>query len=255
MSGKRPGQKPAKKKVDPEKLAAKRERRAQAKALREAQRRKEQRKKLLIQIGVLAAVAVVAVGVTIAIMKSSEPEKVPAPAGFADDGSITVGDPDAEVVVTLVEDFACPHCAALHQETKDLLDGYAAGDEVKVEYRPIGFVTDYSPRALNAAICAVEDAPESWTPMHDALFENQPAEGDSLSDGQLTSLAVEAGADEQAVSTCIADNDHENWVDYITHTVRNEKGFSGTPRIKVDGQDVASTREDIDAAVQDALGS
>lgn len=259
MSGKRPGDKPSKKSADAEKVAAKRERRAQAKAIREAEARRQRRNKILTQVGVLVVVAAIAVAVTIGIMKATEPDKVAAPKGFSDNGSITEGNPDAKVTVTLVEDFACPHCAALHAASKDLIEGYADGDDVKVEYRPVGFLDqmstdEYSSRALNAAVCVVQDDPRNWTAMHDALFENQPAEGGKgLSDDELVALAVKAGADEGSVSTCIDDNKNEKWVDYTSHEITNEKGFGGTPRVKVNGDDIAATPDAIKAAVQDAL--
>lgn len=260
MSGKRPGDKP-KKPVDAAKVAAKRERREQAKAIREAEQRRQRRNKILLQVGVLALVAVIAVAVTIFIKKANEPDYVAAPDGFSDDGGITVGNPDAPVTLTLVEDFACPHCAALHTAAKDLIDGYAEGQDVKVEFRPVGFLDsmssdDYSSRALNAAVCVVKDDPKNWLAMHDTLFENQPAEGGAgLSDSELTELAVASGADESTVSTCIDDNEFEDWVDYTSHEITNEKGFGGTPRVKVNGKDVEGTPDAIEAAVKDAQES
>lgn len=260
MSRKRPGDKP-KKPVDAEKVAAKRERRERAKAIREAEQRKQRRNKVLVQVGVLAAVAVIAVGVVIGIKKASEPDFVAAPTGFADDGGITVGNPDAPVTVTLVEDFACPHCAALHQESKDLINGYANGDDVAVEFRPVAFLDrmssdEYSSRALNAAVCVVQDDPKNWLAMHDSLLENQPAEGGAgLPDSRLTEMAVESGADEDAVSTCIDDNKNEGWVDYTSNEITNEADFQGTPGVYVNGDRVNPTAGAIQSAVQEAQAS
>lgn len=262
MSGKRPGQKPSKKKVDPEKVAAKRERREQAKALREAQRRKEQRKKMLIQVGVIAVVAILALTVTYFVMKGNEPDYAASPEGFDDDGIISVGNPDAPVTVTLIEDFQCPFCAAVHAETKDLLEGYAEGDDVRLEYHPIAFLdemstTEYSTRALNAAACVVEDDPANWGTMHDSLLENQPAEGSSgLDDATLVDMAVAAGADRDTVEPCIEDRANEDWIEYSTFQVTDADDFAGTPAIFVNGQRIKNPNSDaIESAVQNALGS
>lgn len=261
MSGKRPGGKPAKKPGDPEKVAAKRDRRAKAAALREEQKRKERRKKILIQIGTLAVVAAVAIAVTIGIMKAAEPDYVAAPEGFNKDGEIFVGNPDAPVTLTLVEDFQCPHCAATHAQTKDLLDQYAEGDDVKIAFQPVAFLdsmssTDYSTRALNAAVCVAEEDPDNWFAMHNELMENQPAEGgDGLPDDQLVEMAVKSGADSGTVSTCVDDLDHEDWIKYATNEVTDDADFQGTPSVFVNGERVDPTKDAIESAVNDALAS
>lgn len=261
MSGNRPGKKKQhqkKKPVDPAVAAAKRERRAQAAADREAHKRKVRRKRMLIQIGIVTAVTVVVAGIAYAVIKSRTPDYAAPPAGFDDDGGITVGNPDATVTVTMVEDFACPHCATKHDETKELFAEYAAGDDVRIDYQPIAALDsrssdDYSSRALNAAACVVGDDERNWSTVHDRLMANQPSLGSGLSDRQLADLAADAGAESDSVGSCIADRDHQDWIDYTTHRAKAGDDFAGTPAAYVDGERVDVDAAAIQAAVEDAL--
>lgn len=263
MSGKRPGKKskssPKKKPVDPAAAAAKKERRAKAAALREEQRRKARRTAMLKQVGLVTVAGAAVLGLVLWLVFGRTPDEVDPPKGFDDAGAITVGNADAPVTVTLVEDFSCPHCAQAEADNAELLAGYAAGDEVKVEYKPIAFLDshssdDYASRALNASVCVVEEDPENWTAIHQALMANQPPQGEGLSDDRLTELATAAGADESTVSQCIDDRLHDDWIEWTTHRAQSADDFSGTPMILVNGDKVGSPTPDaIDAAVQEAL--
>lgn len=262
MSGKRPGKKPVnRKQADPEAVAQKRERRAKASALRAEEKRKTQRRAMLKQIGIVGGVAIVAVAVVVAIMIGRTPDYVAAPPGFDEDGDITVGATQAPVTVTVVEDFSCPHCASTDALNRRLFDSYEAGEDVRIDYRPIAFLneystTEYATRALNAAVCTVGEDPESWNGIQRSLMDEQPSQGSSgLSDDRLVELAVQAGAERASVTQCIKDRTHEDWIKHTTHRVTNESDFAGTPAIMVNDKLVNSpTPEKIDAAVQEALG-
>jgi protein-disulfide isomerase len=232
-------------------------------ALQAEQKREERRRTFLVQGGVVVAVVLVVVIATVAVLISRDDDAAggDAPAGFNAAGGVEVGDADAAVTLTLVEDFACPHCKQFEESNASLFEGYQSGSDVLVEYRPIAFLDrvstdDYSSRALNAAACVVADDPDSWSSIHRLLFANQPAEGGpGLSDDQLVDLAVEAGADEASVSTCIEDGTYDGWVESTTESTMDEPFFSGTPTVLVDGEKVEDVSADgIEAAVQNALG-
>ena len=69
---------------------------------------------------------------------------------------------------------------------------------------------------------------------HDALFANQPEEGGAgLSDEQMIDMAVDAGADEDAITGPIADLESEPWVE-DTHGGVVQGRYAGTPTVTVD---------------------
>lgn len=264
MSGKRPGKKPnPKKPVDREAVSQKRDRRDRAAAIRVEQERGDRRRKMLMQVGLVAVVALIAVAVAVGLLMNRTPDKVAAPPGFADsNGAFVVGAADAPVSVTVVEDFSCPHCATTEAATRDLFASYAEGADVRVDYRPIAFLdssskTDYATRALNTAVCVVEEDQGNWDSIHQALMENQPSlGGPGLPDNTLIDLAADSGADRKSVSKCINDRKHKGWVDYTTDRATKEPDFEGTPAVYVDDKRVEKTSpEAIDAAVQAALKS
>lgn len=261
MSGKRPGKKPAKKKpVDHEAVAAKKERREKAQALRAEQLRKARRRSLFKQVGIVAVVALVAIGIAAAVLMNRKVDHVAAPPGFDEDGGISVGAEDAPVTVRMVEDFSCPHCADTEADNRDLLTSYAEGKDVRIDYHPIAFLDghssdEYATRSLNAAVCVVEQDPKNWAAIHESLMENQPEMGgDGLSDDRLVELSTEAGADRDTVKKCIDDRAHEDWIEYTTYRAQEEDDFAGTPAVYVNGKRLDDLSPDaIDAAVQEQL--
>ncbi|CAN5153144.1 MAG: DsbA family protein [Nocardioides sp.] len=238
--------------------------RDRAAAIVAERKRKDRRRSLLIQAGVVAVVAIIVIGTTIAILQKRDDQAALAspPTGFNDDGGVVLGDSTAPVTLTLVEDFACPHCQAFEDANADLLDSFIDGSEVRVEFRPIAFLDqvstdEFSSRALNATACVVEDDAANFADMHRLLFANQPAEGGpGLTDDQLIDLAVQAGADQAAVTTCITDRAEDDWVEATTNRTTDEDWFSGTPTVLVDGTVVEDLSADgIQAAVDAALAS
>lgn len=210
-----------------------------------------------LQVGVAAVLVVVVVVAVIAVLQARDGADAPAtaPAAATEQGGFVVGDPDAPVTVEVVEDFQCPACQQFEGLNADLLAQYAASGDVAVEYRGIAFLdrassTAYSTRALNASACVMGEGEETWTAFHDALFAVQPPEGGAgLPDDVLVDLAVEAGADEDAVAGCIADGTYEAWAEDVTEAAF-DGGVEGTPTVLVDGEPVASLEP---AALQSAI--
>ena len=245
--------------------------------MRAEEARRARRRSLLLQGGLVAVVLLVVVGVTAAVLSQRQDDTTASsgssssssgssgssstPAGFTSDGVVSVGSDQAPVTLTLVEDFACPACRAFEAANASLFKSYASGDEVRLDYRPIAFLdrvsTDgYSSRALNAAACVVDADQADWPAMHEALYASQPAEGGpGLSEDELVSLAVGAGADEQDVRSCIADDTFGSWVESTTGSVTSQSWFTGTPTVLVDGTPIDDvSAAGIQQAVEDARG-
>jgi protein-disulfide isomerase len=145
---------------------------------------------------------------------------------------------------------------ALEAATRDDFERLAEEGELLVEYRPFNLlerISDYSPRAVNAfAVVLEESGPEVAKRYHDLLFDNQPSESGPFPDNQdLLDLAVEAGAEEDAVSEGILEVTMRDWVDDAT-AAAIEAGVQGTPTVILDGEVVQGQPQDILDAVLEA---
>lgn len=244
----------------PEIVAVGPARRRTAAAMRAEHAARERRRRTLLR-GIGAAVvlaAVVGIGIAVQAQRNAVDGPTVAPSGLTADGGFLVGQAAAPVEVLVYEDFQCPACAAFEEQSGSALAELVQSGAIRVEYRPIAFLdrasTDrYSTRALNAAACLIDTAPGAFPGFHEALFAHQPSEGGpGLSDNQLVSLAVEAGADENQVHDCVTAMGFENWTRQATDEA-SRSGINQTPAVLVDGQRLARwSPQGIRAAVEAA---
>lgn len=220
------------------------------------QGKKDRQRRTLIQVGVaVVLVALVAVlGFTIASKNSDEGTATPAatPSSVTEDGAIRIGDANASVVVTVVEDFQCPACKQFEALSGATLSELIADNTIAVDYEPISILdrassTNYSTRAANASMCVADADISAWPAWHKTMFEQQPAEGGAgLSDDDLNSIARTLGLD---VGTCITDGTYNDYVTSQTQQVLDD-GVTGTPYVSVNGTVVANpTPDNLRAAV------
>lgn len=216
-------------------------------AIEEQQREERRRRNLMVGgvVGVLLVIVAVIAAVTFALDTT---EDVDAPAAGSEFG-LTIGPADAAREVVVYEDFHCVHCADLEQRTSEDLTRLAEEGAVRVEYRPVSFLGEYSTRAANAfKVVLDESGPEAAKTFHDLLFESYDEASSSeagLDDDTLVELAVEAGAEEDAVRPGIEGMEQQDWVDAATGAAQ-DAGVRGTPTILLDGevfQDGATTEE------------
>lgn len=212
--------------------------RAQAEERRKAAKRKEQ----LTRYGLVAGVLVLIVGGYFLITNLGSDKPDTAPTGASGNYGLAVGDADAPKSVVVYEDFLCPFCGQLETTVRDQLDAAVEAGEVKVEYRPLNFLSrlgDYSAESANAfAVVLDASGPEVAKQFHDLLFDNQPSEdGPFPSSDDLVDLAVEAGATEADVRPGIEDMAFEGWVDAATDAA-SKADVSATPTVIVDGEKI-----------------
>ena len=241
------------------------ERVALAARMKAEQQAAERRRRQLWVTGGVALAVVLIVLASIAIYRSTSSaggSDAAAPAHATADGGLVAPGPttDGEVPhVVVYADFLCPICGAFEAETGPWLAEQVAAGEIELEHRPIAILdeassTDYSTRATNAAACVADEAGlEAFVAMHDELFAQQPEEGGpGLPDDTLVELAVDAGADQDAVASCIEDGSFDDWVAQVTDRASDD-GVTGTPTVLVDGEQVASggvpTLADMEQAV------
>jgi protein-disulfide isomerase len=210
------------------------ERAERAAALLREQRARERRRNLITG-GVVVAVLAALVVVGILISRANE---VDAPT--ASDYGVAIGDPDAPHTLVIYEDFLCPGCGQLEEQSNEELQQLADDGDVYVEYRPfelLGRLGDYSARAASAfGVVLEESGPEVAKEFHDLLFEDQPEEGDEpYPDADwLVEKAVEAGAAESDVRPGIEEG-VTSWAEEATAEAQ-EAGVTGTPTVILDGE-------------------
>jgi protein-disulfide isomerase len=235
------------------------DRAARAAEARLAQQRAERRRTIRMATIVVGGLLLVLVaGFFISRAMDTSKDVSATPAGDGEHG-VTMGDPDAPHSVVIYEDFLCPFCGQLEAESREELEQYAEDGSLLVEYRPfelLSGISDYSGRATNAfAVVLEESGPEVAKAFHDLLFDNQPSESGPFPDNQaLLDLAVEAGAEESAVSAGILEETSMDWVDDATAAAA-EAGVRGTPTVLVDGEVVQGSPDDILGAIEEAVGS
>lgn len=239
--------------------------RAEALKLRDEAKRREKRNRMLAIGGLTAAVAVLVVAVILILGQEAKPiayrgsepldiSQVTTPSAANDKGGIPVGtdrvagstvEGDA-VVVEVVYDYQCPHCAnfeaANHADISSLLES----GNVQFIFRPVSFMDyasngkEFSTRASNAAAVVADRSPEYFLDFHGALFANQPT-GNGLTDDDIADIAREVGVPQETIEefTTTAPSSDERvfsrWIAAATELVSDELGLS-TPTIIVDGQ-------------------
>lgn len=224
---------------------------ARAQALIEERRQAEQRRRMLAIGGVVLAVVLIG---ALAWFLASRDSTGDDPAANADqseptaaqiqDYGIVLGEADAPKTVTVYEDLQCPACQSLEMSVgQKLTDGLKSG-AIQVDYRLISFLdgastNEYSSRATNAVLVVLEESgPEVFKDFHDELYAQQPAEGgDGFTDDELIDLAVEAGADEAAITTGIKSKIYDQWIKNATDQ-SSKDGVTGTPTVEIDGERV-----------------
>lgn len=220
-------------------------RQQKAAELRAAQAKRESRRRLFTVIAVVGAVALI-VGGAVLVSLMNKKDVVAAPAGQSEYG-VAIGKADAPKKVVIYEDFLCPYCGELEAATRDDLTRLAADGKVYVEYRPFDLLSqigDYPIRAASAFAVVKDSAgPEVAKKFHDLLYENQPSEQDpgSVSNEDLVTLAVKAGADKAKVEKDILDVARKDWVTQATAEAQ-KAGVQSTPTVLLDGKQFTSGR-------------
>ena len=115
-------------------------------------------------------------------------------AGIPQKGNV-LGDASAPVTVIEYGDIACPGCQAASEDLiPALIDRYVRPGDVKMEFRPIAFISKSSERgALGVEAAGLQN--KMWT-LVSLLYKNQGDERDDwLSDDLLAEAAEKSGLD------------------------------------------------------------
>jgi protein-disulfide isomerase len=222
---------------------------AKAAEMRRAQLAAERRRRTLVVSSVVVVVIAVIVGVFV-IVATHNSKTVAATAGASGATKyygFVVGKPSAPVTMVAYEDFQCPHCEEFESTVGSTIDKDVANGSLRVEYRPVAFLSAYSTRALNAAVCVNQaGGSAAFAKFHHTLFAHQPAEGGSgLSNDQLITYANQAlGKPDASVATCINGGVFDDWArsatDAFSKATSNYPSGSSTPTVLLNGKVVST---------------
>lgn len=220
--------------------------REKARLARQKQKRRQRTGRWALQGG-LALVAVGIVVAVVLVITSSVRPAGPGPENMASDG-IKIGadlqvvpsgalGPDEEPVpsettatsdtvdIVVYLDYLCPICGQFEAVNNSYIEGLVSSGAATIEYHPVAILTNqsagtrYSNRAANAAACVANYSPNSFFAVNAALFESQPEEGTrGLDDGQLKDLVtgVEGLQQSSRIEDCIDDEQFASWVTSAT---------------------------------------
>ncbi len=172
--------------------------------------------------------------------------------------NVVVGKADAPTTIKVYEDFQCPICDDLEKAAGAKLQQAVADGKVKVDYHMVSFLdrastTEYSSRALNAAMAVLSTAgPEAFVKFHHIAYANQPEEGSAgVPDSTLVDWAVQAGAKKSEVNPLIEGNVYHQWTVNATDQMSKD-GITGTPTVFINGKDQGTN---VQVAIQNLLNA
>jgi len=152
---------------------------------------------------------------------------------------LSMGNPEATIVVEEFSDFQCIACYRFWQNyEEDFIKRYVATGDVFFKYVPFSFLGNESIQAAEAAYCADEDG-KFWN-YHDTLFLNWNGENaGNFSDKRLVAFAGSLGLDEGNFRTCLNSNRYN---ENVQEGLRYGKsaGVNATPTFLINGKLVYS---------------
>jgi protein-disulfide isomerase len=235
----------------------------------------DRRRNILIQVGLVAVVIIFAVGMVLLIVKPWENKGGGPAAGEKRAISVAVADKlikdpagKPKVVLSMYEDFLCPHCGEFERRLGPTVRQLIGTGAVQADYYMVALPpldqpqTDYySSRAGNAGYCVADadttPGKEAFQRFHDALYKQQPGETATSfpSNAQLIETARQAGLASQDLSDCINKGKYTKMVKGLVKAT----GISFTPTIRINGEEFkyteSTTPQDLISRVTQITGN
>ncbi len=229
-------------------------------------------RRVLIGSGIVAVVAVAAIGVTLAWPSAaSKPQLAPAnmqqdgividdvsaasalsapandaaPAAEPDPSATATGDEAAKpapVEIRVYVDYLSAQSREFQQANAAQLGEWVKQGAVTLSYHPVALLTaksngtKYSLRAANAGVCVATNAPATFFNFNHALLTRQPdIDTDGYDNKLLADMAIASGAENpKAMRSCIEGGNYISWVQAATARALSET-LPGTDSQKLTG--------------------
>ena len=151
-------------------------------------------------------------------------------------------DGEPKAVISVYEDFQCPHCGEFEKAFGSTLNKLIESGAAAVDYYSVSIMdqvstTRFSTRAANAAYCVGEEdttpTKEAFRRFHSGLFAQQPAEHADVTpdDKALIELARQSGVVGK-VPECVNSGRNKDMV----QSLAKASGITGTPTVKLNGE-------------------
>jgi protein-disulfide isomerase len=221
----------------------------------------DRKRNLLVQIGLTSVVVVFAVALVLYIVMSADEQPTAGEAQSIRVASASVikkeGTDEPKAVVSMYEDFLCPHCGAFEQQFGPTINKLVDAGVIAADYYMVAILDrpqnqNYSSRAGGAAYCVAGESNEAFRRFHAALYAQQPSEtGTNYPDNaRLVELARQAGA-AGTVPECIQKG---RFVDMVKG-LASATGIQATPTVRINGEDYKySTPDDLIAKLRTIVG-
>ena len=179
-------------------------------------------------IGALLLISLVIVIIGGAIIANLNLQAQPKQA-FTSDNSRALGPANAAVIIVEYGDFGCTTCKAWEEQAIIPKIQAKYGDKVRFVWRDLPIITPESPKAAEAAYCALDQG-KFWQ-YHDLLYLKAPA----LNINDLKTYAAQLGLDTAKFNTCLETGQHANDVQADLKDGLS-RGFRATPAFLVNAQ-------------------
>lgn len=224
---------------------------------RAERRRQERQRKQILNILVFTGIALVVAGFFLYMSNRPVDDLNDAPVRTSPVpiNEMTIGNPDAPVLVEVFEDFQCPSCLRFTEDFEPLiLQNYVYNGVARFTFRYYPFIGAESFTAANGAMCANEQG-KFWE-FHDILFANQLGENiGAFSGRRLEAMANKIGLDVDAWNDCA---DSERYETFLSEEIADgrARGVQGTPTVFVNGVMLSSfDYQTVGLAIQQAATS
>jgi protein-disulfide isomerase len=210
----------------------------------------DRKRNLAIQIGLTSIVVIFAVALVLYIVMSSDkkPQAGEAKAIRVESSDVIKkeGSSDPKVVLSLYEDFLCPHCGLFEQQFGPTVSKLIDSGAVAADFYMVGILDrpqnqNYSSRAGGAAYCVADENKDAFRRFHAALYAQQPSEIATTfpDNARLVELARQAGAG-GSVPDCINKGRYTAMVAGLAAAT----GIQATPTVKINGQEYQQSTPD-----------
>ena len=222
----------------------------------------DRKRNLAIQIGLTSIVVIFAVALVLYIVMSSDkkPQSGEAKAIRVESSDVIKkeGSSDPKVVLSLYEDFLCPHCGVFEQQFGPTVSKLIDSGAVAADFYMVGILDrpqnqNYSSRAGGAAYCVADESIDAFRRFHAALYAQQPSETAVVfhDNAQLVEIARQAGAG-GGVPDCINKGKYAAMVQGLAKAT----GIEATPTVRINGQDYQpSTPDALVAKIKETVGN